>query len=214
MDGSGNIVTVPSSGLDTGIWTPNTPLAEFIQNGHRMSTIPGVSSRYNRASYNWPAGDYTFFLPIWFTAIGNGALLGWTQGSVNGDIFVQISSAGNREVNVRHLATTNPSYVITSGSPMGGAPGIGKYWGIGITYDRAANISNIYINGTIYGSGVPTQRAAVPANSGCSFTNCNTTSNGYVGRLLPPSMWNCVLSTSQLQKVQADMAAKYVITWG
>lgn len=216
----GVFVSVPSAGSDTTAWTPvsaagtgaTAAISVTTQNSLNIPSL-STSRRFRRTGYTPPAGDYTLIVPFYFISGGNGALWAWGGATTNGDIFLNATTSN---IHLRHVNTTTQHF--TSGSPLSGQSS--KWHIIAVTYVRSTNTAVIYLNGNAQTmTGTLTQRASSPANGNSTDIygyNTDASSNGLNSgsKSLPVKFWDSALSAAQVQKVQADLATLYAVTFG
>lgn len=221
VDGSGNIISVPSIGTDTTPWVPHSSsgtgaaaLMKFeLVNGKRVLTLDHASKRLHYAG-TLPAGNLSGVLPQYYGGLpSNGVLLGWGQATTLGDAFLTHANSG---ANIRMGFTNTTSQVISTSNPFTGKTG--KYMSVDFTYDRTANALRLGVNDAAVITGTPTQRVASPNNSGGTQLygyNTDATANGLSNaKALPPKIWNGVLTADQIAVVNAAYAATFGITFG
>jgi len=223
VDGSGNLISVNSIGTDTTSWTPasssGTAAAALIkrvaQNAKNIALIDSASKRFQYPG-TLPSGDYSVAFPFQYDALpSNGVLLGWSQASVAGDIFIDMVNGGS-DFNIRHnnagttqLSTTNGNLYLQ----------LGKWQLLVVTYARTANVATFYLNGNpLSTTGTLQQRSATPVtNTTTDVNGFNTvgTGNGMPLIELPTFMhWTSVLTQAQISVLKDSLQTTYGLTFG
>lgn len=221
VDGSGNIISIPSIGTDTTPWIPHSSsgtgaaaLMKFaLVNGKRVLDITSPSMRLHYAG-TLAAGNISGVIPLYYGSLpSNGVMIGWGQASTNGDMFLTHANSG---ANVRMGFGTTGVQVIGTNNPFTGKTG--KYMSTSFVYDRTANTLALAVNDVPSISGTPTQRAASPSNSGGTQLygyNTDASNNGFSSaKALPPKIWNQVLTSDQIAVVNAEYASTFGISFG
>lgn len=221
VDGSGFMISVPSVGSDATAWTPiatatsgaAAAINRVAQNALNIANISAANQRFRRTSYVFPAGDYSIAVPFFYpTLAGSGTLIGWGQASTSGDIYISLENGV--DIKMGHVNTT--LQLLTTNSPL--TNGTGKWQLLVFTYNRTANTGLIYVNGSpMPTSGVITQRAASPSNSGgTDFFGilADTLSLGLVCKVPTLMHWAQVLTADEIGSLKTSLQTTYGLTFG
>jgi hypothetical protein len=225
LDGSLNIISVPSNGSDTTAWTPTaaagqgaTAALKRVLVGSKYGLVLDSASKslWRGSAYVFPAGDISFVMPLLFSTVpASGVFIGCAQTGTAMDMFASANSGAGFKWGF------NSNSVQVGGSTtflQNSTDSVFYRFFCGI-YNRTANTVLLYCDDELVASGTPTQRSASPANSGGTrFFNSgiDTATAGWSGGTiaLPPKVYNAVLTFDEMQKIKNDYRTDHGVTFG
>ncbi len=226
LDGSLNMISVPSSGSDTAAWTPTSAAGQgataaikrvLVGSKYGILLDDASKSLWRGSAYVFPAGDISAVFAMQYnTTTNTGAFIGSGQSGATVDMYFTMANSGD---NLRGGFNSTGVQVITTTSPLASQLTTTCYRLIAFLYSRTSNVLDIYIDDELVRSGTPTQRSASPANSGGTrfFNNgLDTATSGHSGStiMLPPKVYNARLTDNELQKIKNDYRVAHGVTFG
>jgi hypothetical protein len=215
VDGSQNIISLPSIGSDTTPWIPQGAGAttgaaallkrQLIGSSGRYGLVLDNAAKYLLASTGQPAGDYSMWTAVYISStVLNGTLFG------AGVTAVDINWGGaNSGLNTRLNHNSSSVQLLSTDNPFLNNY---SYWAfIAVTYNRTGNLIKEYMNDKIILTGAPTLRAASPVQTGGSRI-FSAFSGGALA--LPFRTCSSELTLAQLSKIKAQYRADYGIQFG
>lgn len=226
LDGSSNIVSVPSNGSDTTDWIPTAAAGQgataalkrqLIGSKYGLVLDSTSKSLWRGSAYVFPSGDISVVMPMLLsTQPSTGVFVGCAQTGTNMDMLLSLASSG---ANFRAGFNTSSVQLLTANAPMTNQYS-STYWRfVAFLYGRTANSMDVYLDDEIVLTGAPTQRSASPANSGGTRffnTGIDTATGGFSGGTLalPPKVYNAKLTFNELQKIKNDYRTDHGVTFG
>ncbi len=226
VDGSGNMISVPSDGSDTTAWDPvstagtgaTAAIKRQLVGTKYCAILDATTKSFIRTGFTWAAGDYSFTIPIYYNTLAStGVLVGSGQTGTALDIYIAMANSG---INLRMGNNSTTTQGLTVSNPFNGNFKI--WFFLAFTYNRTSNTAKIYINDELVLTFTPTLRSASPSNSGGSkfFNNGAASATGGFGSgaapvlSMPPKHFNAELTFNDLQKIMNDYKVDHGVDFG
>lgn len=228
LDGSLNIISIPSNGSDVTAWVPTSAVGQGAAAvlkrqlvGGKYGLILDTTSKclWRGSAFVFPAGDYSWIMPMLFTGnVGSGVFIGCGQSGSNNDILISMASSQNT---MKWGHNTNATQRLGPSTLLSFDTSSAYYKWFAGSYNRAANTEILYIDDEVVTgiTGTMVQRAAAPANTGGTrfFNNgIDTAVAGWGGSTiaLPPKVYSAVLSYNEFQKIKNDYRVDHGVSFG